>query len=119
MRDMTFLELIPVVLAIELWGNELQNRKVLFHVDNLSLVSVINSQSSRSKRVMELVRHFVFRLMLNGIIFKAEHIFSIDNKIADAISRKQWYRFKKLAPAANHSPDHIPVDLVSMICRFK
>jgi hypothetical protein len=48
--------------------------------------------------------------MLNGIIFKSEHIFSLDNKIADAISRKQWYRFKKLDPAANDSPDHVPVD---------
>lgn len=34
-------------------GIRLQHRKVQFHVDNLSLVSVINTQSSKSKRVME------------------------------------------------------------------
>ena len=60
MRDMTFLELIPVVLAIEIWGSELKNKKVLFHVDNLSLVTIINKQSCKSKRVMELIRHFCF-----------------------------------------------------------
>lgn len=63
MRDLTFLELILVVIAIELWGHDLQNKKVSFRVDNLSLVSVINKQSSKNKRVMELVRHFVYRLM--------------------------------------------------------
>lgn len=86
MRDLTFLELIPVVIAIELWGHDLQNKKVSFRVDNLSLVSVINKQSSKNKRVMELVRHFVFRLMLHNVLFKAKHIASIDNNIADSLS---------------------------------
>lgn len=119
LRDMTFLELIPVVLAIEIWGNRLQHKKVQFHVDNLSLVSVINTQSSKSKRVMELVRHLVFRLMMNNVIFRAKHIVSLDNKIADSLSRKQWFRFQKLAPEANTRPDPIPLELVNMIYRFK
>ena len=58
MRDMTFLELIPVVFEIEIWGRVLKNKKGLFHVDNLSLVTIINKQSCKSKRVMELIRHF-------------------------------------------------------------
>lgn len=119
LRDMTFLELIPVVLAIELWGIRLQHKKVQFHVDNLSLVSAINTQSSKSKRVMELVRHLVFRLMMNNVIFRAKHIFSLDNKVADSLSRKQWYRFKRLAPEAHTRPDPIPLELVNMIYRFK
>lgn len=44
-----------MVIAIELWGHDLQNKKVSFRVDSLSLVSVINKQSSKNKRVMELV----------------------------------------------------------------
>lgn len=119
MRDLTFLELIPVVIAIELWGHDLQNKKVSFRVDNLSLVSVINKQSSKNKRVMELVRHFVFRLMLHNVLFKAKHIASIDNNIADSLSRKQWQQFRKLAPMANTFPEPIPKQLVSMIYNFK
>lgn len=41
-RDLPCLELSPVVIAIELWGHDLQNKKVSFRVDNLSLVSVIS-----------------------------------------------------------------------------
>ena len=119
MRDMTFLELIPVVLAIEIWGSELKNKKVLFHVDNLSLVTIINKQSCKSKRVMELIRHFVFRLMLHSVIFKADHIAGMDNDIADSLSRKQWQRFRMLAPGAQSFPDQIPKKFVNMIYSFK
>lgn len=118
MRDLTFLELIPVVIAIELWGHDLQNKKVLFRVDNLSLVSVISS-FQKKKQVMELVRHFVYRLMLHNVLFKAKHIASIDNNIADSLSRKQWQQFRKLAPMANTFPAPIPRQLVSMMYNFK
>ena len=113
------LWLKPVVLAIEIWGFRLQHKKVKFHVDNLSLVRVINTQSSKSKKVMELVRHLVFRLMMNNVIFRAKHIVSLDNKVENSLSRKQWYRFKRLAPEAHTRPDPIPLELVNMIYRFK
>lgn len=30
LRDITFLELVPVVLSVAIWGNQLQNKKVCF-----------------------------------------------------------------------------------------
>ena len=73
LRDLTFLELIPVLRAVCLWGNELANKKVVFNIDNLALVSVVNKQTSKSKRVMRLVRPFVLKLMEFNCIFKACH----------------------------------------------
>lgn len=87
-------------------GSWFTNKKVLLRIDNLSLVSVINKQSSKNKRVMELVRHFLFRLMLHNILFKAKHIASIENIIID--SRKQWQQFRKIAPMANTFPEPVP-----------
>ena len=39
---MTTLELIPVILALCLWGSKLANMKVPFHIDNQALVTIIS-----------------------------------------------------------------------------
>ena len=46
LRDITFLELVPIVLSVITWRSMLTNKKVLFHVDNLALVEILNSKSS-------------------------------------------------------------------------
>jgi hypothetical protein len=43
MKNILFLELVPVVLY--LWADELTGKKVLFHIDNLALVSIMNKRS--------------------------------------------------------------------------
>ncbi|XP_077309871.1 integrase/recombinase xerD homolog [Lithobates pipiens] len=59
---MVLLELFPVVLAVELWGEAFRDRKVRFHVDNLGVVQVLNRMSAASPPVVRLLRHLVFRL---------------------------------------------------------
>ncbi|KAK6173121.1 hypothetical protein SNE40_016639 [Patella caerulea] len=36
LADVTFLELILVVIALELWGPQFANKKILLHIDNFS-----------------------------------------------------------------------------------
>ena len=69
-NDLTFLEMIPVVLAMYLWGKELANKKVTFRIDNEGLVGVLNKQTSRSKRLMQLIRPFVLLSVQHNIIFR-------------------------------------------------
>jgi hypothetical protein len=38
----TVKELYPIVLALELWANKLQNKSVMFNCDNEALVFVLN-----------------------------------------------------------------------------
>ena len=59
LKDITFLELFPVVVALCIWGEQLKNKKVIFNIDNQSVVHIINKKSSKSVRVMSLVRHLV------------------------------------------------------------
>ena len=89
LRDITFLELVPIVLAFYIWGKMLNGKKIILFVDNVSLVHILNKQSSRSDRVMPFLRPFVLSALQNNIQFKAKHLSGSDNKIADAISRKQ------------------------------
>jgi len=116
LRDITFLEMVPVVLASMLWGEKLRHRKVLLFIDNEALCCVINKQTAKSKRLMQLVRQFVLLAMEHGILFKARHVVSENNCIADSISRKQWERFRREAPQALDHPQEIPARFQSLIC---
>ena len=104
MKNMSLLELIPIILALWIWSPELRNKKVSFYIDNQALVSIINKRKSKDKNIIKLIRSLVFLTMDNIIQFKALHIEGVRNKKADAISRFQLLRFMKLAPSADELP---------------
>ena len=118
-RDITFLELIPISLAFMLWSHKLQGKKLLLHTDNLGLVSILNKKSSKSKRVMHLIRPLVLNSLMHNIQFKAIHIVGKDNGIADALSRQQWDRFRYLAPRADEFPSAPPDGFLSTISNIR
>lgn len=111
LKDITFLELFPVVVAIEIWGQDLRNKKILFHVDNESVVTIINKKSSKSTRVMTLVRKLVLSCLQFNILLKAEHIPGRNNSLADSLSRSNFQKFRSLCPTADVSPHPIPSHL--------
>lgn len=114
-RDITCLELIPIVLAFLTWSSKLSNMKIILHTDNQALVSVLNRKTCKSKRVMHFVRPFLLHAMLHNIQFKAVHIDGAKNDIADALSRQQWAKFRQLAPRADEDPAPIPAVFTSVI----
>ena len=79
LQDLSVLEMDPVILAFMLWGDVLQNRKIILRIDNEALVSVINKQTTKSKRLLILIRQFVLLPMKYNIVFKAVHISSKAN----------------------------------------
>ena len=119
LKDLTFLEMVPVLLAIFLWYRLFQNKRVHLYIDNEALVYVLNKQTSKSKLLMQLVRPFVLMSMKYNIVFKAVHILSRNNVIADSISRKQWVRFRQAAPEAEGEPLAIPQGFQSVISKLK
>ena len=119
MRDITFLELVPIVLALHLFKNELSLKMIMFHTDNQALVTIVNKKSSKSKRVMQLIRPLVLHTMWWGMQVKACHISGRSNCIADAISRQQWDRLRKEAPAADMVPLEIPQSFRRLISELK
>jgi hypothetical protein len=44
LTDITFLELFPVVVALNIWGYYLRTKKIIFHVDNQAVVYIINKK---------------------------------------------------------------------------
>ena len=52
--SITFKEIFPVVLALEIWGCDLSNKFITLHNDNAAAVYIHNKQSNKDK---DLVRH--------------------------------------------------------------
>ncbi|XP_067317701.1 uncharacterized protein [Anolis sagrei] len=106
--DMTFLEFFPILVAVTIWVQNFQNCTVHFWCDNLATVQVINNLTSRSPRVMEVVRQFTLHCLQYNILFRAFHVMGIHNPLADALSRMQMERFRQLAPDADVRPEVMP-----------
>jgi heptaprenylglyceryl phosphate synthase len=66
-------------------GSLFKRKKIAFHVDNLAIVTVLNSKSSKSARVMNLLRFIVYRSMMGHFHMKAFHISSANNCVADVV----------------------------------
>ncbi|KAM4748862.1 uncharacterized protein WCC33_006262 [Rhinophrynus dorsalis] len=99
-RNLTFLELFPIVVAVEVWGELFRNSRVVFWTDNIGVVHVVNRSTSASPPVLALLRFLVLRCLQLNISFRAKHVPGLENDIADALSRFQFDRFRVLAPGA-------------------
>ena len=108
LSDITFLELFPIVVAVNIWGSYLRNRKIIFNSDNQAVVTIINKKSSKSERVMTLVRSLVLSTLTQNIMIKSVFIKGKLNLIADSLSRCDWQRFRRLCPTADQQPADIP-----------
>lgn len=114
-KHITFLELFPIVLAIHLWGGILHNKKISFHCDNDAVVSIISKQSSRDEPCMALVRILVLACLQHNIVLRAVHIQGKKNQIADALSRLQIAKFRRLCPHAEHVMTPIPQSIWDLL----
>ena len=115
LRDITFLELVPIALAVCLWKERFTAKRIQFACDNMAVVHILNSKTAKAERVMILVRAIVKWSLLHNFHINALHVSSSNNGIADSISRKQWQRFKRLAPAANQEPLDVPPEFWNLL----
>ena len=105
--DITVLELFPILVSLYLWGDEFRNKKILFHCDNAAVVYAVNTMTSKSDKVMTLLRALTLKCLLLNIVAKAKHIPGKFN-ITDSLSRLQFDKFHRLAPQAEKEPEVIP-----------
>lgn len=70
--SIAYKELFPVVVAAHIWGHTWSRQRVIFKVDNESVVAVLNSRTSKYAPLMHLLRRllrmaaiFSFSFLLN------------------------------------------------------
>ena len=107
-EDITVLELFPLLVCIHIWGPELRNKKIVFRCDNLAVVHIVNSMTSKSDKVMTILRAFTLQCLKFNVAVKAHHVSGKQNKICDSLSRLLFQKFRQLAPEADAEPTAIP-----------
>ena len=75
-------EILSVVVACAIWGPYWQHRQVLALSDNMAVVHVINSQSSKERTILHLLRCLHFICVVCDITLKADHIAGVQNLAA-------------------------------------
>ena len=110
--NITFLELYPIVLAVNVWGHLMQNHSILFTTDNEALVYIINKQSSKDALIMTGIRKLVAACLKFNIRFKATHISSAANYLSDHLSRLQVDQFRAKATWCRENPTVVPANLL-------
>ena len=114
-----FLELFALTARVLTWVNRPQmcNNRISIYCDNISVVHMINNMMSGCKRCMQLIRI----LTLNGLRYNrrlfTRHIDTKSNFLADALSRGQMMRFRKLGQRMEFFPSEVcneiwPIDKV-------
>jgi hypothetical protein len=115
LKDITYLEIIQIALAVMLWGNLFHKKKINFHVANMAVVCILNSRTSKSERFLKLLRFIVYQTLINNCNIKSSHIGSKNNLIADALSRGNFQKFRELAPNADKYPVEVPLQFWNLL----
>ena len=100
----TAKELLPVVIAAALWGNQWKSKCICFRSDNMAVVDILKSRTSRDQLLMHLLRCLVFYAAFYRFYFVSEHVPGVLNTAADAISRNNVSLFLSLNPQMPRRP---------------
>ena len=83
----------------------------MLHCDNEAVVYILNVKSSKSERVMTILRHIVYWSLLHNCQFKVVHLPSTDNNL----SRGQLEKFKEVAPNTEETKTEITEDFYTIL----
>ncbi|MCP3932570.1 MAG: hypothetical protein GY705_26160 [Bacteroidetes bacterium] len=110
-KSIAVKELTPIYLSFILWIDYFKNQKICFLVDNLSVVNILKTKTSKCPILMSMVRKMVVVSMLNNAMFSAIHIPGRHNVISDGLSRFQFDKVTKLAPWLDAVQTKVPGQL--------
>ena len=106
--SMALLELYPIVIACFLWGEQWNKKRILFHCDNMATVQILNKGRSKTSIINKLMKMLTWLAAKYNFTVHAEHVPGKLNGIADAISRFQMKKFRRLAPDTDLHPTPCP-----------
>ena len=108
-------ELLPIVLAVALWGRQWTHCQVLVQCDNMAVVSVINTLKCKESTLLHLMRCLHFVTAQCDIKLRAEHIQGVLNVAADAVSRNNLQVFRDVVRDASPHPVPVPPQLWQLL----
>ena len=83
----TVKEMLPIILAVAMWGKEGRGKSIRCQCDNAAVIAILKSGWSKNVLAMHLLRSFFFIAARRGIVLSSVHIPGKENGPADALSR--------------------------------
>ena len=108
-------ELVPIVLAVAMWGPQWGSSKICGHCDNMAVVYAVNKKSARDPAISSLLRLLCLLCAIYDITLVARHLPGIKNTAADALSRNKLQLFLSSHPQASLIPTIIPSSLQALL----
>ena len=108
---MTYLEIVPVLLACIVWGRLWGGQRVVVYSDNMGVVGCWSRGWARESRTMAVIRHMLFLAATGNFILDVKFVPTQLNSAADALSRGLIDRFRKQCPQAVQAPTPLPEEL--------
>ena len=104
-HNIAVLEMLAVMVALKIWGTQLQGHYFWIHVDNEAVASVLNTGASRDSQLQDVLREIALIAARHQFVIKARHISGISNRVPDWLSRwhQQGARREFRAYAKDHS----------------
>ncbi len=110
-------ELLPVVLAMAVWGQAWTGSAVVCHCDNQAAVSAVKGGYCRDTTMAHLLRCLFYLEAKYEIALTAVHVPGVENGAADAISRDRLNLFFDLVPQASRVACQVPPGMVARLGR--
>ena len=104
-------ELLPIILAAAIWGYAWKGKAVLCHCDNVAVVTIINTGTSKEPEAMALLHRLFFIAARNNLLITPAHLPGSSNQAADARSRNNLQPFSTFFPQVNPHPSGILINL--------
>jgi hypothetical protein len=99
-----YRELFALATAAKTFVSQLVGKTIVFRCDNSSAVDAMTGGTCKNAPLMHLVRELHYLCARNRFCILCRHIPGVLNDIADALSRDQMTRFRKLLPFASQFP---------------
>ena len=110
--SIAYLELFAVTVAIKLWIMRFRNRRIILFCDNMSVVYMINKNSSNCRHCMKLIRVIVLESMIHNVRVFARHVKGFLNTESDLLSRRKFFRFRQITQGRYDSESaQVPAEL--------
>ena len=115
LQTIALKELLPVVIAVAIWGDTYRGCVILCHCDNAAVVSQVNRLHARDPQASHMLRCLAYLQALYDCRLRAVHLAGSANTGADHLSHNRVASFHRLHPQASAAPSQVPPGLVGLI----
>ena len=111
----TAKELLPIVVASAVWGQQWQGKTIRVWCDNAAVVAILRSGWSKDILAMHLMRCLFFFMARFHFFLMSEHIPGKLNVAADSLSRDKLPLFFQQVPTASQTATVVPEELCQVL----